>query len=76
MNLTRRPFDVLRPEIENIRMRNATPPAGFVDRPSFLVTLAALGEKPLDPESMPRIGQMARGRALGDNEARSVVGDV
>jgi YidC/Oxa1 family membrane protein insertase len=57
VSLTRRPFDVLRPEAENIRMRNATPPAGFVDRPSFLVTLAGLGEKPLDAESSARLAK-------------------
>jgi YidC/Oxa1 family membrane protein insertase len=47
VTLTRRPFEVIRPEVENIRMRNAAPPAGFVDRASFLLSLASLGGKPL-----------------------------
>jgi YidC/Oxa1 family membrane protein insertase len=45
VRLTRRPFNVIRPEIENIRLRNAEPPAGFVDRPSFLVGMASIGGK-------------------------------
>ena len=57
VNLTRRPFEVIRPEIENIRMRNATPPAGFVDRPSFLVTLATLGGKAVDAETAAHLAK-------------------
>ena len=57
VNLTRRPFEVIRPEIENIRMRNATPPAGFVDRPSFLMTLATLGGKAVDAETAAHLAK-------------------
>lgn len=39
VTLGRRPLAVLRPEIENFRMRGATPPANFADPPSFLLTL-------------------------------------
>jgi len=37
--LGRRPLAVLRPELENFRMRGAAPPANFADPPSFLMTL-------------------------------------
>ena len=39
VQLMRRPFAVVRPEIENYRMRKVDPPADFVERPSFLLTL-------------------------------------
>jgi YidC/Oxa1 family membrane protein insertase len=45
--LTRRPMDVLRPEIENIHMRGGTIPEGFIDPPSFLVSLFSVDGKPL-----------------------------
>jgi YidC/Oxa1 family membrane protein insertase len=45
--LRERPLEVIRPEIENYQIRNAKPPADFVDRPSFLVSLARLGDKAL-----------------------------
>jgi YidC/Oxa1 family membrane protein insertase len=47
VQLMRRPFAVVRPEIENYRMREADPPKDYVDRPSFLLTLAELNGKPL-----------------------------
>ena len=45
--LTRRPLEVTRPEIDNIHMRNGTVPPGFVDPPSFLLSMATLGGEPL-----------------------------
>jgi YidC/Oxa1 family membrane protein insertase len=47
VRLMRRPFAVVRPEIENYRMRETEPPKDFVDRPSFLLTLSEVNGKPL-----------------------------
>jgi YidC/Oxa1 family membrane protein insertase len=60
VKLTRRPFDVIRPEIENLRMRNVTPPADFVDRPSFLVGLASLGGKPLAADAEAQLAKLIK----------------
>ena len=57
----RRPFAVVRPEIENYRMREVEPPKDFVERPSFLLTLAELNGKPLSENDSKR----TRGR-VGD----------
>jgi YidC/Oxa1 family membrane protein insertase len=56
--LRRRPFAVLRPEIENFQMRGDEPPAGFTDRPSFLLTLAALGGKRLEGADAERLANL------------------
>jgi YidC/Oxa1 family membrane protein insertase len=56
--LIRRPLAVLRPELENYRMRDVDPPANFVDRPSFLVTLAAIGGKPLEEDEAKQISEL------------------
>jgi YidC/Oxa1 family membrane protein insertase len=45
VKLRERPLQVIRPEIENLEIRNAKPPADFVDPPSFLVGLSRLGDK-------------------------------
>ncbi|MGD9632056.1 MAG: membrane protein insertase YidC [Pirellulales bacterium] len=45
VKLVRRPLEVMRPEIDNIRMRDVPVPAGFVDPPSFLMGIASVGEK-------------------------------
>lgn len=55
VKLMRRPFALVRPEIENYRMREVEPPAGFVDRPSFLVTLSELNGKALSEADAHRI---------------------
>jgi YidC/Oxa1 family membrane protein insertase len=48
VQLTRRPFAVLRPEIENYEMREVEPPADFVGQPSMLMTLPTFNGKPLN----------------------------
>ncbi len=53
--LVRRPLEVVRPEIENILMRNGTIPQGFVDPPSFLVSMSTLGGLPLKKLASQRI---------------------
>jgi YidC/Oxa1 family membrane protein insertase len=55
VQLMRRPFAVVRPEIENYRMRKVDPPAGFSDPPSFLLTLSELNGKQLNPGESKRI---------------------
>ncbi len=58
VRLMRRPFAVVRPEIENYRMRKVDPPADFVDRPSFLLTLSELNGKPLSKADAKRIADV------------------
>ena len=70
VRLMRRPFAVVRPEIENYRMRDVEPPADFVDRPSFLLTLSKLNGKPLNKDDRKRIGGLAGNRQLGIGCAR------
>jgi len=48
--LRRRPLEVLRPESENILMRNKSLPPGYEDQPSFLMTLQQLGQAEIDDE--------------------------
>ena len=43
VTLARRPLDVMRPEIENMELRGADLPEGFVDPASFLTSLDAVG---------------------------------
>src|SRR4029079_10917372 len=42
-------------EIENYRMRDVETPKDFVDRPSFLLTLAEVNGKPLNEDESKRI---------------------
>ena len=53
--LTRRPLEVTRPEIDNIHMRKGTVPVGFVDPPSFLLSMATLGGEPLKDDDAKRM---------------------
>jgi YidC/Oxa1 family membrane protein insertase len=55
VRLMRRPFAVVRPELDNYRMREVDPPADFVDRPSFLLTLSKLNGKPLNKADAKRM---------------------
>lgn len=55
VKLVRRPMEVTRPEIDNVRMRGGTVPAGFVDPPSFLTSLVAIGDKPLGQRAAQRL---------------------
>ena len=58
VRLVRRPFAVVRPEIENYTMRGAKAPADFVDRPSFLLTLATLDNTPLPKDDAKRLAEL------------------
>jgi YidC/Oxa1 family membrane protein insertase len=53
-----RPFAVLRPEIENYRMRGAEPPPDFEDPASFLVRLWQLNGKPLNDAGAKRLAEV------------------
>ena len=55
VNLIWRPFAVVRPEIENYRMRGEEPPADFEDPPSFLLTMVQAGGKPLGESAAKRV---------------------
>ncbi|MEX2092037.1 MAG: membrane protein insertase YidC [Pirellulales bacterium] len=55
--LTRRPLEVMRPEIDNILMRKGTIPEGFVDPPSFLASMTTLGGLPLKKTDAKRIAE-------------------
>jgi YidC/Oxa1 family membrane protein insertase len=68
VKLARRPLDVMRPEIENIEMRHGDVPDGFVDPPSFLLTLASWGDKRLDDAAAK---QMSKFLELGNWEVTS-----
>jgi len=53
----RRPLEVMRPEIENIHMRNGTVPEGFVDPPSFLVSMSTLQGVALGKREVQRLNE-------------------
>jgi YidC/Oxa1 family membrane protein insertase len=74
VRLVRRPLSVLRPEIENYRMRDEEPPPGFTDRPSFLLTLAQRNGKPVDAELSKRIAELLEtgNWEVAQNDATSV----
>jgi YidC/Oxa1 family membrane protein insertase len=55
-----RPFAVVRPEIENFRMRGVEPPPDLEDPASFLVSLYALNGKALATEDAQRIAKLLR----------------
>jgi len=61
VKLVRRPFAVLRPEIDNYRMRDAEPPPEFTDIPSFLLSLRELDGKPLDASDAKRLADVLEG---------------
>lgn len=48
--LRRIPLSVTRPEIENYRISDRTPPPGFVDQPSLLLTLDSLNDQSREKE--------------------------
>ena len=45
-------------KLKTIAMRDAQPPADFVDRPSFLTTLATLDNKPLSKDDAKRLAEL------------------
>lgn len=75
VRLMRRPFAVVRPEIENYRMREVDAPADFVDRPSFLLTLSELNGKPLsDTDAKHLAGVLETGNwELTSHDEKSAV---
>ena len=72
--LVRRPLEVMRPEIDNIRMRNGTVPPDFVDPPSFLTSMTTLGGVPLEKAGASRSpsgSNRATGKSLRTMNRRS-----
>jgi YidC/Oxa1 family membrane protein insertase len=69
-----RPFAVVRPEIDNFRMRGADPPADFVDPASYLTTLVNLNGQPLDVNNAKRIAELLKidNWEVADRNATSV----
>lgn len=55
VKVVRRPLEVLRPELENIHMRDGTVPPDFVDPPSFLVSMSTLRGVSLGKRDAQRI---------------------
>ncbi len=55
LRLMRRPFAVVRPEVDNYRIRDIVPPKDFVERPSFLLTLAEINGKQLSDDDAERL---------------------
>ena len=58
VTLARRPFAVVRPEIENFQMRGNETPPEFVDRPSFLLMLSGLGDKKFEGPDINNIATL------------------
>jgi len=54
--LMRRPLAIMRPEVENLRMRRAGAPPDFSDPPSLLMTLQSIGEQKLDKDASRLFG--------------------
>jgi YidC/Oxa1 family membrane protein insertase len=61
VKLGERPLEVIRPESENIRIRGAKPPADFVNRPSFLMSLAGIAGKPLTADAAAQVAKLLEG---------------
>ena len=55
LQLMRRPFAVVRPEVDNYRIRDVEVPKDFVERPSFLLTLAEVNGKQLSEDDAKRL---------------------
>jgi YidC/Oxa1 family membrane protein insertase len=55
VRLVRRPLAVLRPEAENYALRGAPLPVGFVDRPSFLISIASLNNAVLQKDDAQKL---------------------
>ncbi|HVT28152.1 MAG TPA: YidC/Oxa1 family insertase periplasmic-domain containing protein, partial [Lacipirellulaceae bacterium] len=75
VQLMRRPYAVVRPEIDNYRMREVEPPADFVDRPSFLLTLSNVNGEPLKKDAAKRMADVLEtgNWELAAHDERSVV---
>lgn len=60
VTLGRRPLEVIRPESENILMRDQPLPPGFQDIPSFLLTMQSIGKERIEPatELRPEADEM------------------
>jgi YidC/Oxa1 family membrane protein insertase len=58
VRLIRRPFAVVRPEVDNYRMRGVEPPAGFVERPSLLMSLPLVNNQALNTADAKRMAEL------------------
>lgn len=60
VKLRRRPLEVIRPEIENLRLRNADVPVDFEGPPSFLTSLQSLDGRRFEDEDRAQIDALLR----------------
>jgi YidC/Oxa1 family membrane protein insertase len=69
-----RPFSVVRPEIDNFRMRNAEPPPNFADPASYLTNVVNLNGQPLDEVNAKRVADLLKtgNWEVADHNATSV----
>jgi YidC/Oxa1 family membrane protein insertase len=72
--LGRRPLDVIRPESENVLLREKTLPPDFVEPPSFLFTLAELDDKKIaeDGKELAGVDLESGNWRITDRSDRSV----
>ncbi len=72
--LVRRPLDVIRPESENVLLRTDKLPAGFVEPPSFLLTLDGVDRRkiPDEREELGGVDLRTGNWRIVDRDERSV----
>ncbi len=58
--LTRRPLELVRPEIENLKIRGANIPPGFESPPSFLATITSIDDVALSENERNRVDALLR----------------
>ncbi|MCH2117105.1 MAG: YidC/Oxa1 family insertase periplasmic-domain containing protein [Pirellulales bacterium] len=74
VTLTRRPLELVRPEIENLEIRGANIPPGFESPPSFLATITSIDGVALDENTRNRVDALLRDTnwEVSQHDARSV----
>jgi YidC/Oxa1 family membrane protein insertase len=72
--LRRRPLEVMRPESENFQMRGEPLPAGFVEPPSYLLTLEQFDKETLKPDAaeLPGVDLQSAAWRIVDRSADAV----
>ena len=74
VTLTRRPLELIRPEIENLKIRGANIPPGFKSPPSFLATITSIDGVALGENARNRVDALLRDTnwEVSQHDARSV----
>lgn len=74
VGLTRQPLDLIRPEIENVRLHTPTPPADFESVASFLVRLESIAGRRSDDPAVAEANRRLTEEAwtVGDRSADAV----